>query len=246
MKHLKRHVISQYRACRATEARVLLIYASLPTMKNPINGLFNEAAEAMYGLRRTQLDDLRDKVLASGKRKTDAELPVEVVFLLDAFDELKPGFAKNLWDSNELGQCGHSPKLIITCRSEVTQRDGYTQLFTPKARPDAFSELVMASFENRFREYISNLAALGVAHAFVRRFPGDFKPYGLCMLHMLHGRSNPVLHREVACQCVPQDNDPPEARAHQRADGKRAPRPRPVAEVPGPVCEPVRRVWGDR
>ena len=26
------------------------------------------------------------------------------------------------------------------------------------------------------------------------------------MLHMLHGRSNPVLHREVACPCVQQDN----------------------------------------
>ena len=57
----------------------------------------------------------------------------------------------------------------------------------------------MASFENLSRSAcISNLAALGVAHAFLRHFPEDFQPRG----PIPHDRPATVIHCEVASPCV--------------------------------------------
>ena len=58
---------------------VVLIEVNLPTLKNPLTNLFHEALKHM-GLRDAQIDELRD-LTRSGK--------VDLIFLLDAYDELK-------------------------------------------------------------------------------------------------------------------------------------------------------------
>lgn len=58
---------------------VVLIEVNLPTLKNPLTNLFHEALKHT-GLRDAQIDELRD-LTRSGK--------VDLIFLLDAYDELK-------------------------------------------------------------------------------------------------------------------------------------------------------------
>ncbi|KAK3257794.1 hypothetical protein CYMTET_33130, partial [Cymbomonas tetramitiformis] len=125
---------------------VVLVRVSLPTLENPLTNLFGEALR-QKGLREAQIHELRDLTQA-GK--------VRLIFLLDAYDELKPQFQfKNLYVTNNLEQYGarvspvagnppqgspgeasealpQGPKVIITTRTELLAHDKhYWRHFVP-------------------------------------------------------------------------------------------------------------------
>jgi len=76
--------------------KVILIKVNLPTIVNPLSDLFHECLTKHYGLRDTQVHELRGLAKA-GK--------VELVFLLDAYDELKQQMLfKNLYRGNNMEQ----------------------------------------------------------------------------------------------------------------------------------------------
>ena len=64
----------------ASGPRLILVKANLPALKNPLTDLFRETLARGYGLRDAQIDQLRD-LAREGK--------VELLFLLDAYDELR-------------------------------------------------------------------------------------------------------------------------------------------------------------
>eukprot|EP00854_Cymbomonas_tetramitiformis_P002925 gene2925-3739_t len=125
---------------------VVLVRVSLPTLENPLTNLFGEALR-QKGLREAQIHELRDLTQA-GK--------VRLIFLLDAYDELKPQFQfKNLYVTNNLeqyrarespavgdtppgssdeasGSRPKEPKVIITTRTELLAHDKhYWRHFVP-------------------------------------------------------------------------------------------------------------------
>ena len=59
-----RHVRGEYSAQRAKEGvRVVAIYAHLPSLRNPLTGLFREALQAApYCMRDSQIDDLHQTI----------------------------------------------------------------------------------------------------------------------------------------------------------------------------------------
>eukprot|EP00966_Prymnesium_polylepis_P185757 4306100-Prymnesium_polylepis.1 len=95
---LELYLESTYRDARIKEgADVVLIRISLPTINppvgNPLSNLFEDACKQI-GLRDMQIAELRELVHVGA---------VELVFLLDAYDELKPELVmKNLYAANNL------------------------------------------------------------------------------------------------------------------------------------------------
>ena len=86
---------------------VVLLSASLPSLKNPKTDLFREAAMQTFRgeFRELHVDLLREKsrlrVDEDGK-VVDGNDGVEIVFFLDAWDELRPENQDNLWVTNNL------------------------------------------------------------------------------------------------------------------------------------------------
>ncbi|KAK3288142.1 hypothetical protein CYMTET_4369 [Cymbomonas tetramitiformis] len=120
---------------------VVLVKVSLPTLQSPMTDLFREALVSAYNLREAQIHELRD-LARDGK--------IRLIFLLDAYDELKPQFQfKNLYVSNSLeqyrarasvqdntggGEARCDPKVIITVRTEMLtnrKRAEYAEAFMP-------------------------------------------------------------------------------------------------------------------
>lgn len=126
---------------------VVLIPVPLPLLRDPIGDVFAEGLKLEYGLRNSQIDELREKIFAG---------EVEVVFILDAYDELAlEALGKNLWRSNNLEQYRDQsvekklkkkdgatntrfedvyayPKVVFTCRSEYLTADkNYKRAFLP-------------------------------------------------------------------------------------------------------------------
>ena len=60
--------------------QLILIKVNLPALQNPLANLFREVLAREYGLREAQIDELRDLA-----RRGE----VELMFLLDAYDELR-------------------------------------------------------------------------------------------------------------------------------------------------------------
>ncbi|KAK3265453.1 hypothetical protein CYMTET_25863 [Cymbomonas tetramitiformis] len=156
---------------------------------SPMTDLFNEALAGRFGLREAQIHELRDLV-RDGK--------VRLIFLLDAYDELKPQFQfKNLYVSNSLEQyqarvgvqdntreARCNPKVIITVRTEMLanrKRAEYAEAFMPMEmesnnRAEAetaararFLELRIAPFTNQVAAYIHAKVALEVRCEVERR-----------------------------------------------------------------------------
>ena len=166
---LKRYILEEYSRSRAKSNKVVvLLPVSLPTLRDPLGGVFEEGARLAYDLSPTQIQELKDSI----KRKNST---IELVLLLDAYDELRPdALGKNLWQCNNLEQyrdqssssCSF-PKVIMTCRSEYlsekTSMNGrlerkYVESFLPfdltneKSKDQAsqcFEELRIISFGNK-------------------------------------------------------------------------------------------------
>ena len=99
------HVLGDYTKKRKEEdgVTVVLLPVSLPALKDAINGIYKEGLDMAYDrtLRPNHADELREMV-------QDPKQKVELVFFLDAYDELATGAAlwKNLWRTNNLEQYG--------------------------------------------------------------------------------------------------------------------------------------------
>ncbi|KAK3258584.1 hypothetical protein CYMTET_32365 [Cymbomonas tetramitiformis] len=143
---LEHYLESDYAEQTKSTAAVVLVRATVPTLENPLTDLFAGALRGK-GLREAQIHELRDLTQA-GK--------VRLIFLLDAYDELKPQFQfKNLYVTNNLEQYGarespaaenpppgspreasgappQGPKVIITTRTELLAHDKhYWRHFVP-------------------------------------------------------------------------------------------------------------------
>ena len=100
---------------------VVLLLVQLGALTNPLTDLWNEGLRRQYRLTTSQCDELRTRV-------HDGQ--AEVLFLLDAYDELAASsLGKSLYQSNNLEQYrSHderaandysNPRVIYTCRSEL-------------------------------------------------------------------------------------------------------------------------------
>jgi hypothetical protein len=146
-----------------------------------MSDLFREVLTRM-GLRDSQVHELRDRV-----RRGD----VQLVFLLDAYDELSPSMiGHNLYRGNNLEQfrcqdpANHGsadaiswPKVIITSRSELfADQAKYPDWFFPveatvaakdtaEEAKNYFDEMRLAPFGPLLDEYIRSLVALQLRQA---------------------------------------------------------------------------------
>jgi hypothetical protein len=108
LNRLKRYILTDYASLRKKMGwTVVLLSASLPSLKNPKTDLFREAAMQTFRgeFRELHVDLLREKcrlrVDEDGK-VVDGNDGVEIVFFLDAWDELRPENQDNLWVTNNL------------------------------------------------------------------------------------------------------------------------------------------------
>jgi len=118
---------------------VIPVIVNLPVMKNPLTELFEEGVKRQYGLRESQVFELKEKI-------QDPKSKIMVVFFLDGYDELKPEIrSKNLFKTNNLEvlrprtsttdsntnrpdyifnklchySFEHFPKVVFLCRSDL-------------------------------------------------------------------------------------------------------------------------------
>jgi hypothetical protein len=152
----------------------LLIRCNLPALANPLTELVHGTLRAApYNLRNTQIDELRDKV-HSGE--------VEVAFLLDGYDELRPEYLwKNLFQTNNLEQWRSDkalkentkinymcfPKVVVLTRAELLAgTPEYQNSFVPleldnteKDEADEalqfFEEIRIAPFNDRSLHHVA-------------------------------------------------------------------------------------------
>ena len=75
---LQLHIETEHR--KRSDKDLILIKVNLPALTNPLSDLFRESLSRGYGLREAQIDELRELA-----RTGD----VELMFLLDAYDELR-------------------------------------------------------------------------------------------------------------------------------------------------------------
>ena len=192
LKKLLAYLRTEYRELRKKKhpqlQAVVILLVSLGSLVNPMTDLWAEGLKKQYGLTQAQCDELREHV-----RKGEAE----VLFLLDAYDELSASnIGKSLYQANNLEQYRsdderkadvHSnPVVIYTCRSETL--DGvkggpaeYEKRFLPlEADNDDmneetearryFSQVRIARVDDKIQDYFAAHAALEARKAFERKY----------------------------------------------------------------------------
>ena len=198
LKKLLAYLRTEYRELRKKKhpqlQAVVILLVSLGSLVNPMTDLWAEGLKKQYGLTQAQCEELREHV-----RKGEAE----VLFLLDAYDELSASnIGKSLYQANNLEQYHsdderkadvHSnPVVIYTCRSETL--DGvkggpaeYEKWFLPlvaenedmndetEARP-YFSQVRIARVDDKIQDYFAAHAALEARKAFERKY-GPIPPW---------------------------------------------------------------------
>jgi hypothetical protein len=157
---MKKYVLEEYSASRREKANVTVLFlpVSLPTLRDPLSGVFEEGIRRAFegALSVDQVHELGDEIRKEGSK-------IEVVFFLDAYDELRPDFLwKNLWLSNNLDRyrspeksC-RGPKVLITSRSELfsgEESKNYLKYFCPivKAGENKRDEAMAMSFLDELR-----------------------------------------------------------------------------------------------
>ena len=192
LKKLLAYLRTEYRELRKKKhpqlQAVVILLVSLGSLVNPMTDLWAEGLKKQYGLTQAQCEELREHV-----RKGEAE----VLFLLDAYDELSASnIGKSLYQANNLEQYHsdderkadvHSnPVVIYTCRSETL--DGvkggpaeYEKRFLPlEADNDDmneetearryFSQVRIARVDDKIQDYFAAHAALEARKAFERKY----------------------------------------------------------------------------
>lgn len=92
--------------------QVILLHVSLPSLKDPLGGVFEEGIRNAFGVK---LNSIQIQEVLEGIKSGI----YEIVFILDSYDELRNDYLfKNIWRTNSLEMFRNS-KVIITCRSEL-------------------------------------------------------------------------------------------------------------------------------
>eukprot|EP00854_Cymbomonas_tetramitiformis_P002842 gene2842-3640_t len=130
---LGRGFLEQDAQAGAGGRRLLGVYANLPAMANPRTDLMREALQKQYDISPQDVAELKRCV---------QEGEVEIVLVLDGYDELAPGMQHlNLYDTNDLEtwrrRDAHiGPRIIVLCRAEFLSGCAtlgqYRRLFAPK------------------------------------------------------------------------------------------------------------------
>ena len=108
---------------------VVPIFCNLPALPNPLTDLVGGTLRtAPYNLRDTQIAELLELARGEGQHK------IEVVFVLDGYDELRPEFLwKNLFLTNNLDQYREAPHVPAGSEPEpastVTRVDSAVEHF---------------------------------------------------------------------------------------------------------------------
>ena len=197
---------------------LFLIKVSLPSLKNPLTGLYDEAL-AKKGLTVAQRQELRE-LAQRGE--------VRLVLLLDAYDELRHDCQKNLFMTNNLELCGFRQeegkkvpdggaklpvKVIITTRTELlSQMEAYHHLFVPMEADNPekdteekalefLKEVRIAEFTNQLEAYVMQRCALTLRAQFVSRV-GHLDPLaqGAADLLKMHALKEPDERPEPAAK----------------------------------------------
>jgi hypothetical protein len=126
LNRLKYYILTDYANLRKQQGwTVVLLCASLPSLKNPKSDLFREAAMQTFGaeFRDLHVDLLRERC-RNGQVDENGNaidgVGVEIVFFFDAWDELRPEFQSNLWVSNNLERfvvTAHQLSKVFSCQS---------------------------------------------------------------------------------------------------------------------------------
>ena len=186
---LKVYILGEYAMKRAEMGiTVILLPVTLPTLRDPLSGIFDEGCRNAYGeaLRESQIHELREHI-------QDANGNYEIVFLLDAYDELPiDARSRNLWRTNNLERFRPRdssfmfyPKVLITSRSELFEgidRSEYSNLFYPiessnewkdesAEAKNFFQEYRLIPFGPRRLQYTQQHVAVQWRDQFLRRFP---------------------------------------------------------------------------
>ena len=116
--------------------QLVVIKVPLPVMANPISNLVPEALRRQYGMRETQIMELKEQVQR-------ADSMIRVVIVLDGVDELKAQYrSKNLFCTNSLEEWRPAspssavsnlewPKVVVLCRSAMLSGENYEHQFLP-------------------------------------------------------------------------------------------------------------------
>ena len=164
---------------------VVLLPVTLPKLKSPLDSVFEEGCKYAFGgaLRDTQVHELIDLVQAKDSK-------VELVFLLDAYDELpSEARGRNLWRTNNLErfrdqekQPENHPKVLFTSRSELfAGKSNYSRWFlpveaqTPTKDEESearlfFDEIRIIPFGEQRLPYTQQHVALRFRDAFLKKF----------------------------------------------------------------------------
>ena len=178
----KSYILGKYTESRKKyNKRVVLIPISLPTLKDPLGNLFDEGIKIAFNgeIRPNEVQQLREDIHKNGS-------DIEVVFILDAYDELRSDLMSNLWLTNNLEQYRDAsakdnydqPKVLITTRSEfLYNKLNYQELFLPiesenkdKIPSNSFIEMRLTPFGNKRADYQRQFVALSWRNTFRGRF----------------------------------------------------------------------------
>ena len=124
MAQLQELVLRDYSQRRKEQGvAVLLLRVNLPTLRDPLASLVEEGLGSALGMSELQVRELRERA---------ATRELELVFVLDGYDELSPDLRRNLYLSNNLEQL-NCRKLVVTARSELFTASGvgHWQSFAP-------------------------------------------------------------------------------------------------------------------
>ena len=103
---------------------VVPIFCNLPALANPLTDLVGGTLRtAPYNLRDTQIAELLELARGEGQHR------IEVVFVLDGYDELRPEFLwKNLFLTNNLDQYREAPHVPAAAGSEAEPASTVTRV----------------------------------------------------------------------------------------------------------------------
>lgn len=126
---LAQYVLTEYTQQRLLEGvKVIFLPINLPAVQDSVGSLFEQGAMREYGLRQTQVDQLRSLL-----QENDGKY--EFIMALDGNDEQDAAKAeKNLYVSNNLWNL-KPHKIVVSCRSESFARfksvEEYHRFFYP-------------------------------------------------------------------------------------------------------------------
>ncbi|CAD8173679.1 unnamed protein product [Paramecium pentaurelia] len=134
---------------------LILIYISLPSLKNPVFQAVEEALhQNQYGVDELQLKECKEML-----EKKDFRF----LLIMDSYGEMKlENIQKNLYINNKLKQNWSNPLVIFTTRSEIFQSSNYSQWFESEDK-NKLKEVQLQKFDSKqMQEYLEKFTIQSV------------------------------------------------------------------------------------